>query len=322
MTFSLSRLIPIVAAVVLAQTAAQAQPYPAKPVRVISSSAAGGLSDVFMRVVGDHLSKRWGQPVIVVNRPGGNFNISARACAEATPDGYTFCLLPNEAVTYNRYMFKSLPFDPEAIVPVTNLFFIVQALAATSELKAKTVSELIKLVKARPKTYSYSTANMALILFVESLNRDHGTDLVRVPFRGGGDAVNGMLTGATPITFLGLANMMPHLESGRITPFVVDSDQRSPILPDVPTVREHGYDGPMTRSYFGLFAPSGTPPDMIHKVAQDIREIVSDAAFAKQHMVSRGLEPVANTPEAFAAFLRKDTVDAKRVLDAAGVQPQ
>src|SRR5262245_16635144 len=187
---------------------AMAQDYPAKPMRVIASSAAGGISDIFMRTLGDELHKRWGQPVIIENRPGGNFNIGSRACAEAAPDGYTICIMSNEAVTYNLYLYKKLPFDLEGgIVPLTNLFFLTQALAVNAELNARTLDDLVTVAKARPKTLSYSAPAAPLVLFMEDLNRTRGIDLVKVPFKGGGDAINGVLTGVTPITFLGVGNM-------------------------------------------------------------------------------------------------------------------
>ena len=126
----------LAAAALCASLPAAAQDYPAKPMRVIASSAAGGISDIFMRTLGDELHKRWGQPVIIENRPGGNFNIGSRACAEAPPDGYTICIMSNEAVTYNLYLYKKLPFDLEGgIVPLTNLFFLTQALAVSADLE-------------------------------------------------------------------------------------------------------------------------------------------------------------------------------------------
>ena len=169
---SASRMALVLAALALAPTVpAAAQSYPSKPMRVIASSAAGGISDVFMRALGDELHKRWGQPVIIENRPGGNFNIGSRACAEAPADGHTICIMSNEAVTYNLYLYK-LPFDLEGgIAPVTNLFFITQALAVNADLGAKTVADLVAVAKARPKTLSYSAPAAPLVLYFESLNR-------------------------------------------------------------------------------------------------------------------------------------------------------
>ena len=302
---------------------AQLQGYPSKPIRVIASSAAGGLSDTFMRVLGDALYKRWGQPIIIENRPGGNFNIGSRACAEAPPDGYTICIMSNEAVTYNLYLYKSLSFDLEhGIAPLTNLFFITQMLAVNSDLNAKTLGEFVEVAKAKPKTLSYAAPAAPLIVFFDSLNREHGIDLVRVPFKGGGDAINGVLSGITPITFLGVGNMLAHLRSGRMTALLVDSDKRTQLFPDVPTLTELGYRGPVTRSYFAFYAPSGMPKAMMNKIADDVRAIASEPEFRERHLIQRGIEPVLNTPDEFAAFLKQDRMNAKRVVEQAGIKAQ
>jgi tripartite-type tricarboxylate transporter receptor subunit TctC len=313
----------VAAAVAAFALPAVAQDYPSKPMRVIASSAAGGISDIFMRTLGEQLHKRWGQPVIVENRPGGNFNIGTRACAEAAPDGYTICIMSNEAVTYNLYLYKKLPFDIEnGIAPVTNLFFINQALAVNADMKARTLDELVAVAKARPKTLSYSAPAAPLILFVEHLNKRYGIDLVKVPFKGGGDAINGVLTGVTPITFLGVGNMLAHLRSGRMNVLLFDGDRRLPLFPETPTLTELGYKGPLTRSYFALYAPAGTPREMLTKVAADVRAIAGEPEFRDKHFIQRGLEPVLNTPDEFAAFLKQDRLNAKKVVDEAGLVPQ
>jgi tripartite-type tricarboxylate transporter receptor subunit TctC len=145
---------------------------------------------------------------------------------------------------------------------------------------------------------------------------------VRVPFKGGGDAVNGVLSGATPITFLGVGNLIAHLQSGTMTGLVVDSEVRSPLYPEVPTLREIGYRGPVTRSYFALYAPMGTPPAYIAKIASDVRQIASETAFRDKHLVARGLEPVLDSPEEFGQFIKQDRAEAQRVVKDAGLQPQ
>jgi tripartite-type tricarboxylate transporter receptor subunit TctC len=300
-----------------------AQAYPTRPMRVIAASAPGGISDIFMRALGDELHKRWGQPVIIETRSGGNFTIGARACAEAPPDGYTICIMSNEAVTYNLYLYRNLPFDIErGILPLTNLFFMTQVLGVNSDLNVGSVRELVALAKAKPKTLSYSAPAAPLILYMESLNKDHGIDLVKVPFKGGGDAINGVLTGVTPITFLGVGNMLAHLNVGKMTALVNDSDTRSDLLPAVPTLKELGYSGPRTRSYFGLYAPSGVPKAMLEKIASDVRLVAGETGFRDRNMIQRGLEPVLNTPDEFAEFLKQDRINAKRVIEKAGLEAQ
>ncbi len=302
---------------------ARAQDYPTKPIRVIASSAAGGISDIFMRTVGEELNRRWGQPIVIENRAGGGMNIGGRACADAPPDGYTICIMSNEVVTYNQYLYKTPGFDAErSIAPVTNLFFLTQALVVNSSLKVKNLAELAALSKAKPGTLSFSAPAAPLALFMDNFNKDNGTDLVRVPFKGGGDAVNGVLSGATPITFLGVGNLISYLQGGMMTALVVDGERRSPLFPDVPTLRDVGYRGPLTRSYFALYAPMGTAPAFIAKIAADVRQIAGAQAFRDKHLIARGLEPVLDSPEEFAQFLRRDRAEARRVVKDAGLQPQ
>ena len=157
---------------------------------------------------------------------------------------------------------------------------------------------------------------------MEHLNKQYGIDLVKVPFKGGGDAINGVLTGVTPITFLGVGNMLAHLRSGRMNVLLFDGERRLPLFPETPTLTELGYKGPLTRSYFALYAPAGTPREMLAKVAADVRAIAGEPEFRDKHFIQRGLEPVLNTPDEFAAYLKQDRLNAKKVVDEAGLVPQ
>ena len=244
-----------------------AQDYPSRPVRAITALVPGGLSDVFMRVAGEEFQKQLGQPIVVENRPGGSLNIGGRACAEAPPDGYTICILPVETLSYNKFLFKKLAFDPEKdFAPITNLFFVTQVLAVNAAMKVRTLDELAALSKAKPGTLSYVAPSVPLSLFMDKFKQSSGADMVKVPYRGGGDAVNGILSGATPIAFLGLANVISHLRAGTMTALAIDSEHRSPLIPDVPTLRELGYRGDITQVYFGLVAPAGTPAGLFRIV--------------------------------------------------------
>jgi tripartite-type tricarboxylate transporter receptor subunit TctC len=184
------------------------------------------------------------------------------------------------------------------------------------------VPELVNVARARPMTLSYSSPAAPLVLYMETLNREHGIDLVRVPFKGGGDAINGVLTGVTPITFLGVGNMLSHLHSGKMTALLVDGEKRSPLFPDVPTLLETGYSGPLTRSYFAFYAPAGTPREMLEKIAADVRSIASDPTFRDKNFIQRGIEPVLNTPDEFAIYLKEDRARAKRVVEQSGMKMQ
>src|SRR5215471_14938929 len=179
---------------------ASADDYPTRPIRVITNTSAGGLSDIFARAVGEEIRKDWGQPLIVDNRPGGSQNVGSRVCSDSTGDGYTICILNADSIVYNQFLFKSIPFDPvNGLVPVTNLYHLIQTLVVNASLGVKSVDELIALSKQKPGTLSYLTAAPPLALYMDKLKDEKGADWVRVPFRGGGEAVNSIMNGSTPI---------------------------------------------------------------------------------------------------------------------------
>ncbi len=302
---------------------ALAQDYPTRPIRALTTTSAGGISDVFMRALGDELLKRWRQPIVVENRPGGMQNVGARACAEAPPDGYTICILNAEPIAYNQFLLKNMPFDPEkGVQPVTNLYHLIQTLVVNSQLNVKTIDELIALSKAKPGTLNYVTAAVPLALYMETLKKEQGADWVRVPFKGGGEAVNAVLSGSTPIALIGEGNVTGQIRAGTMTPLVMLNNIRSPNFPDVPTLAETGYTGPPSRSWYGLFTPAGTPRPIVDKLAKEVAAIVSDAGFRERHLSARSLVPAVNTPEEFAAEIRKDRALAQEVVKAAGLEPQ
>ena len=233
-------------------TSAAGQDYPSRPIRVIAGASAGGTSDIFMRSLAEEMHKGLGQPIVIENRPGGAFNIGARTCAEATPDGYTICILPGEPLVFNQFLFKSIAYDPAAFEPVTQLFAIVQALVVSKALAVNSLAELLALSKAKPGTLSYSTGSVPFSVFFDRLKKETGADIVKVPFRGGGEAVTALLSGTTPVGFYGLSNVRSQMEAGLIAGLMVDSASRSPLFPGVPTVPEAAQRSYAARSYFGL----------------------------------------------------------------------
>jgi tripartite-type tricarboxylate transporter receptor subunit TctC len=302
---------------------ATAQNYPTRPIKAVTTTSAGGISDVFMRALGDELHKRWGQPIVVENRPGGMQNVGARVCTEAAPDGYTICILNAEPMAYNQFLLKSMPFDPEkGVQPVTNLYQIIQTLVVNAKLNVRTVDELVALSKAKPGTLNYLTASVPLALYMETLRKENGADWVRVPFKGGGEAVNAVLSGSTPIALIGEGNVIGQIRSGTMTALAMVNNIRSPNFPDVPTLEETGYKGPPSRSWYGLFTPAGTPKPIVDKLAREVAGIVADPAFRERHLTARSLVPAINTPEQFAEEIKRDRVMARQVVKDAGIEPQ
>lgn len=308
----------LLAAVTASTTPAAAQQYPTRPIRAIATTSAGGISDLFMRSLGEELQKSLGQPVIVENRPGGANNVGTRACIDAAPDGYTICITQTEPVVYNQFLYKNLGFDPEkGLAPISNLFFISQVLFTNAKLGVKTVDELVALSKAKAGTLSYLAPSPALFLYMEWLKESKGADWVRVPFKGGGEAVNAVMNESTPIAILGVGNIIGSIQGGIFTPLAIANEQRSPLLPDVPTIVELGYKGAPSRDWFGLFAPAGTPKEIIDRLSAEVRKIIDNPAFREKHIISRGLIPAPSTPEEFAELIKRDrTIAAQVVKDA------
>ena len=309
-------------AVALTATAAPAQDYPSRPIHVLTTSSAGGLSDIFMRVLGEELHKSLGQPIIVENRPGGLGNIAARACTEAQPDGYTICIINADPLVYNPYLFKKLPFDPDKLTPIVNLFHLIQVLVINSDLKVKSVDELIALSKAKPGTLNYLTAALPLAVYMDYLTREKGADWVRVPFKGGGEATNAILGGSTPIGLIGLGNVLAQINAGKMTPLAHGNNIRSTQLPDVPTLADLGYKGAPSQTWYGLFAPVGTPAAIIDKLNAEVTRVVSDKTFQEKFIISRSMVPALNTPAQFAAEIKADREVARQVVKESGVEPQ
>jgi tripartite-type tricarboxylate transporter receptor subunit TctC len=299
-----------------------AQDWPTRTVRIIIPLGPGGGGDVFSRLLAEELQKRFGQPFVVENRPGGGLNIGTRACAEATPDGYTFCVLSGEPVVYNQFTFKNLPFNPEKdLAPVTNLFINSNALVVNSNLGVKTIPELVALAKAKPGTLSYGTFSFMLAYFMDKLNKDNGIDIVRVPFRSGNDMVNALMGGSTQVVFLGLANMIGQIKSGQFTGLALNSSQRSPLFPDIPTLLEAtGEDYPPP--WFGLFAPTGTPLPIVDAMHEAVTRITGDPGFRQRNFIDRAVEPAVGPREEFVKYIANNRAFAARVAKEAGIQPQ
>ena len=315
-------LLLAVIAVAAAPSAAAAQPYPAKPVRIITANSAGGTSDIFVRALGDELHKRWGQPTIIENRSGGGMNIAGRACADAANDGYTICILPNETLTLNQFTYKSIPYDPEKdFEPITNAFINTQVMVVSSALNVGSLEELAALSKARPGTLSYSALAIPMQITIERWKLKTGADLVSVPSRGGSDIVTGLLTGTTPVAIVGLPNFIPHIRSGTVKALAVDSDTRSPLFPEVPTLNELGFPN-LAPVYFGFVAPSGTPKPVIAKLHEDITRIGNYPAFRQKRLIDIGIQPIFDTPEQFGRYLKEQRINSARLIAESGFHPR
>jgi tripartite-type tricarboxylate transporter receptor subunit TctC len=301
---------------------ATAQDWPTRPIRALTGTSPGGISDVFMRALGDKLRERLGHPIVIENRPGGMQNIGARACQDSAPDGYTVCIVNADPMIYNQFLIKDMPFDPvHGLAPITKLFDLIHVMVVNADLKVKTVDELIALSKAKPGTLSYLTPGAPMVLYMETLKKERGADWVRVPFKGGGEAVNAILSGFTPVGLFGEGNVIGQIRAGTMTPLVMLNNIHSPNFPQVPTLKETGYNGPPSRGWYGLFAPTGTPRPIVDRLAKEVAAIVAEPDFAQRQLKDRSLVGATNTPEAFAQEIVEDRKVAEGVVKAAGMGP-
>ena len=302
---------------------ARAQSFPMRPITAITNVSPGGTFDIFMRALSDGIRTVLGQPLIVEPRPGGNYMIAGRACAEAAPNGYTICALTGETITMPEFMFKRVPYDSKRdFAAVMTLLLNTQVLVVNADLKVKSLEELAALAKTKPKTLAYTAPTLFQRAFFERFNKQYGVDLVGVPFKGGGEAVNLILNGTVPIGFFGGANFVPYVQDGRMFAIAVDADKRSPLYPDTPTLAELGVRDKFSRPYLSLLVPANTPPDIILLLNRAISEVMTRPDFLKRHLLDRGLEPIADTPEQAVRFLAEDHEIVKNSVKEIGLQPE
>jgi tripartite-type tricarboxylate transporter receptor subunit TctC len=317
------RLVTLVALGALVLPAgAPAQDFPTRPIRAIASQGPGGLSDLFMRAIADGMGSAHLGTIVVEDRVGAEGTIGAKACADAAPDGYTICILPGEALTINPVIYPGSGFDPaKRLVPITRPYLLTQAFAVNASLNVKTFPQLAALAKSKTGTFNYMAPSLSKVAFMEGFNKQNGTDIVRLPFKGGGDAVNAMLTGTTQVAIFGIGNLVAFLQAGKIVGLAVDGDTRSPLGPDIPTFKEIGYKEHISATFFGIYAPAGTPKPLIDKLYKSIATIGSKPDFVQKFLTNRGLTPAFTPPDQFAKELVDDRAEGLAVVKASGLYP-
>ncbi len=316
------RMLAFGLAALLVPALAAADDYPSRPIRAIASQGPGGLSDLFMRALGSELGPALGTSIVVEDRAGAEGTIGAQACAAAPPDGYTICILPGEAIVINPLIQPNSDFDPaKSLTPIARPYYLTQVFALGAALNVKSFPELAALAKAKPNSLNYMAPSLSKVAFMEEFNKKNGVDIVRVPFKGGGDAVSSMLTGTTQVAIFGIGNLLPYLHNGKIVGLAVDGDKRSPLAPDIPTFKEIGYTEHIAATFFGIFAPAGTPKAIIDKLNKAIVAVESKPDFQQKYLISRGLTPVLESAEQFDKELVADRTEGRAVVKASGLYP-
>ena len=297
--------------------------YPTKPVHIVVPYPAGGAVDAFARVLTQQLSEMWGQQVVVDNRPGASTMIGAEQVAKSPPDGYTLLLTAELTLVIVPHLYEKIPYDPLGdFAPIVALVSATQALVANPSLPVKTVKDLVALAKTKPGQLTYGSFGNGSTghLNMEVLQAMTGARFNHIPYNGAGPAMNDVIGGHIDFMLAALSIVKGNVQAGKLRMIGVGSSHRSSEFPDVPTISESGAPGFEAKSWFGLVAPAGTPPDVIKKINQDVTRVISDRAFAEKYLAAQGLESITGSPEQFAALIRAETVRWGKVVKDADVK--
>jgi tripartite-type tricarboxylate transporter receptor subunit TctC len=313
----------LICAVALALAgAAGAQTYPTKPIRFIAPFAAGGALDTLTRTIAIRMQENWGQPVVVENRTGAGGNIGADLVAKAAPDGYTLVMGTIATHAINVSLYEKMPYDAvKDFAPVTLAASINNSLSVHPSVPAKNVPELVAYAKANPGKLTFGSAGSGTSqhLAGELFKTMAGVDMVHIPYKGGAPAMIDLLAGQISMTFGDIPTALPHIRAGKLRSIAVTAAKRSPLLPDVPTIAEQGLPGFDVSAWFGVFTTAGTPRPVVNQLNVEIVRILN-LPDVREKLMGIGMEPVTNSPDEFAAFVRSEIAKWAQVVKASGAK--
>ena len=318
------RFMPLFATLLLAAltATAQAQTWPSKPIRYIVPFAAGGTTDILARTISDKLSIALGQPVIVENKPGAGGGVGAAETAKAPPDGYTIMGGTISTHAINATLYSNLPYDPvKDFVAITLIARVPNMLVINNDIPAKDVAELIKLMKASPGKWNFASSGNGTSqhLSGELFKGMAGVDMQHIPYKGSPPALSDVMGGQVSMTFDNITTAWTLAKGGKLRALAVTTAKRSPIAPDVPTLGESGLPSYEIGSWQGVFAPAGTPPDIVKRLNAEIVKIINLPDVQKK-LLDLGAEPVANSSEEFTAFVKVEVVKWGEVVKKSGAK--
>ena len=310
-----------IAGVVLAPLHASALDYPNRPVHVIVPFTAGGAPDVLMRMLGQKLAEKWGQGVVIENRAGGNTLIGTVAGAKSPPDGYTLTLAADQTFVLNPLLYPSLPYSMKEFDPIVLMASIPHMLAVANKVPVSNVRELIALAKSNPNTVTFGTTGPGTIqrIATEYFAGIACVKLVHVPYKGANETTTAILSGEIDMTINGMSNILPHIGEGKLKALAVSTVTRNPLAPDVPTMQEAGVPGYSSQGAFGLFAPAGTPKDIIAKIHADIAGVMMNPDM-KKALEARSFVTGGAGPAEFEKFIADENVKWQKVIKEANIQ--
>ena len=318
----LRAVFPVLALATATGAWAQADGYPNRPIKFVVPVSPGGTTDLMARVVAQRLQTVLGQPIIVENKAGGSGIPAAESVARAKPDGYTFFMGTIGTLSVNPSLFPKLSYDPlKDLTPVTLVAVAPVMLVINPKVPAKNLQERIALAKAKPGTLNYSTSGNGASphLAGELFKSLAGLDIVHIPYTGGGPSLAAVMSGDVQMMFDNVYTAMPAVKDGRLRAIAVTSAKRSPSFPDLPTMAEAGLPGHEIAGWVGLMAPAGTPPEIVRRVSSEIAKQLQ-LPEVREKLV--GAEPVGNTPEEFAVFLRSEIAKWGALIRKANIKAE
>lgn len=301
---------------------AHAQDFPNRPMKIIVPFAPGGSTDVMARMVGEGLTARLHQQVVVENKTGAGGNIGAEAVAKSPPDGYTLVMGSIGTHATNSLIYPKMPYDTEKdFAPVTQVAAVSLVLVVHPSLPAKSVKDLIALLEKEPGRYNYASGGVGASqhLAAELFTYMTKTKMLHVPYKGSASALNDLLGGRVPIMFADLPLVREHIRGGTLRALAIADAKRSPALPDVPTVAEAGVPGYEASAWYGLFAPAGTPEAIVSKLQTEVAAILQQPAV-RERMAGMGATPIGSTPAEFRRFQQSEMKRWKEVVDSAQIR--
>jgi len=315
--------IALAAALAVMTAPACAQQYPAKSIRFILPFPPGGPTDLLGRIVAQKLADQLGQPVVPDNRPGAGGNLGLELAAKSPPDGYTV-VLSSPLVAISPSLYPKLGYDPaKDLAPISLVAGIQNIMVVHPSVPAKTLKEFVQLAKNNPGKLNFGSGGVGTTthLAPELLMSVAHINMVHVPYKGTGQALIGLISGQVDMVIMAAAAAAPQIQAGKVRPIAVFSARRTPVAPDVPTTKEAGIPGIEVELWYGILTSAGTPRDIVERLNAEIVRALA-APEVREKLAASGIEPLTDTPDEFAKFIRSETVRFARVIKDAGIKPE
>jgi tripartite-type tricarboxylate transporter receptor subunit TctC len=305
-----------------ATNAALTQPYPTKPITIVVPFGPGSGTDTVSRLVGQYLGMALNQSVVVENKAGANGAIAATYVARAPADGHTLLMATNSTHAANPSLMKNLTYDPvKDFAPLARVGSYIFMLVINPQIPAKTIPELIAYAKDNPGRLSYASGNTTGIVAGETLKRWAGLDILHVPYKSTPPAINDLLGGRVSMMFIDLTTGLPHVQSGALRALAVTTKERTALLPDLPSLHEAGVTNYDITSYAAVFAPAGTPKEIVTRLNTELRKIV-ETPDVKEKLTTAGFDAFSSTPDQLDEFVKAQLVLWSRLIKDSGIEPQ